>query len=349
MAKNKKNRRKTDPYSEEVIKSRRTFPRFNTVLLVICLIVQLGMISFALIYDPKPQDRIDKYEVTAEPLADGSLDIEYRFVWTPLDTDEDLTWVEIGMPNPAFSFYISSFSENISTYEKYADEYYVSSRLYLDRPYRAGETLTFSFKVNQRDMLCKDENGYFYEFIPGWFNSTPVESYSFMWKDSEKPIFANTNARQNGFPIWEGSLPIGECVKMQISYAPDAFTAVSTVKYEEFDDSSAYNELQENKVSLVIFAVILSAAILALQIYLIDSVVSYHRGRGFLTGYGHHIHIYGRTNPRYESEKDKHSSSGGRGGRGGGGCACACACACAGGGRAGCSQKDTTQIHRKKK
>ena len=77
------------------------------------------------------------------------------------------------------------------------------------------------------------------------------------------------------------------------------------------------------------------------EMYLVDSFVSYNRGRGFLRGYGHHVHVYGYHNPRYISARNRHNaSSGGRGGFSGGGCACACACACAGGGRAGCSQKD---------
>ena len=96
------------------------------------------------------------------------------------------------------------------------------------------------------------------------------------------------------------------------------------------------------------------AGILVAEIYLLDSHVSYRRGRGFLVGYGHPIHTYGYQNPRYIRAYNRahtHTSSGrSSGGFRGGGCACACACACAGGGRAGCSQKDTyTNIERIKK
>ena len=77
------------------------------------------------------------------------------------------------------------------------------------------------------------------------------------------------------------------------------------------------------------------------EIMIIDGFVSYGRGRGFVRGYGYHVHTYGRVNPHYTSARDAHNSGSRGGARGGGGCACACACACAGGGRAGCSQKDT--------
>ena len=59
--------------------------------------------------------------------------------------------------------------------------------------------------------------------------------------------------------------------------------------------------------------------------------------------HGYYIHTYGRSNPHYIRARDRYNATHSRssGGRSGGGCACACACACAGGGRAGCSQKDT--------
>ena len=79
------------------------------------------------------------------------------------------------------------------------------------------------------------------------------------------------------------------------------------------------------------------------ELFIVDSYVSYNRGRGFLRGYGHPLHVYGYSNPRYTEAQMEKSGGSHRGGtyRGGG---CACACACAGGGRAGCSQKDTYKV-----
>ncbi len=342
MAKKKK---WSDPYSEEVIKRKRTFPTLGTVGLYAALVAQIVLILFAVLYTPTPQDRIEQYELTATPNADGTLDLEYRFVWTALDQSEDLTWIEIGMPNKHFDFLEAS--PNITSYEKYVDEDYVSARLYLDRPYKGGETLTLSFRVRQRDMLCHDDTGaYFYELVPGWFNATPVEHYRFTWKGAISPSATNAPSIENGASVWEGSMPCGSYVSMQVQYPADAFYAVSTVKYEQFDGSGVADELKGDKLGAIFFVAVFCILLLVFQIYIIDSVVSYHRGRGFLKGYGHHVHIYGRSNPKYEAERNKHSNSGGR--AGGGGCACACACACAGGGRAGCSQKDTKPFPLKK-
>lgn len=332
MAKKQTNepREKKDPYSEEEILKNRTFPKKNTIWLCVCVVAQIALILFAVFYQPKPQDKIEEYYVTVTPLSDGSLDIEYYLKWMPLDEDEPLTWLEIGTANEQFTIDRSYSSPNISTITKQNEDGFTGVRIDLDRAYSAGAVLELSFKINQQRILCRDEAGYFHEFVPGWFNSTPVEHYEFRWK----------NGGPEGDHVWRGELECGEYVMMNVRYTdPHEFDGQSTVKYEPFDGSGAFNDLKSSKTMIVFQLVIGICALAFAELYIIDSYVSYHRGRGFMSGYGHHIHVYGRVNPRYSRAKAKHqatsSHSGGRG------CACACACACAGGGRAGCSQKDT--------
>ncbi len=333
---------KYEPFSEAAIKRNRIFPTAKAVGFFVLVAIQILCMIFALHYAPQPQDRIDRYEITASPNADGTVDMTYRFVWTALDTSEDLTWIEIGMPNKYFTCYEESFSSNIASFSKYTDGAYASLWLDLDRPYQGGETVELSFRVKQERLLCGDGEGCFFEFVPGWFNSTPVESYRFTWKADPEVLSSNADSLENGFYVWEGSMPCGTYVSMQVLYDGAAFSGAQRVQYEPFYDGDVIDELENDKIAVIVFAVILCLCLLIAQIYMVDSVVSYHRGRGFLSGYGHRVHLYGRTNPRYAKERDKHTAahSGGRSG-GGRGCACACACACAGGGRAGCSQKDT--------
>lgn len=318
-------------YEEKDIKSNRTFPTGNTVLLVIIIAVQIGLIILGICYQPNPQDVIQRYDVTVQPLDDGSLDIEYHLVWEALDTSEELTWVEIGMANSNFTVYPNSISSNILTYSKYTDDDYVSLRLDFKKAYLGGDVIEFSFKVNQRDMLCKNASGYFYEFVPGWFNAIQVEQYEFLWlMDGSKDY------------VQRGSLDYGEYSKMTIRYGMDEFSGCDTVKYYPFDGDGAYDELKEDKTAVVVLCCLGAALLIIAEVYIVDSYVSYGRGRGFLTGHGYHVHTYGRSNPYYIRARDKHHAKhGGRSGGRSGGCACACACACAGGGRAGCSQKDT--------
>ena len=317
-------------YEDKYIKSNRTFPVGNTVLLVIAVVIQIALIIGAFAYQPVPQDRIRQYHVTVEPLADGSLDIEYDLVWEALDPSEDLTWVEIGMANDNFTVYPDSVSANVDSYSKYTDDGYVTLQLDFRRAYIGGETVEFSFKVNQKEMLCKDDKGYFYEFVPGWFNRIQVEQYRFAWL---------TDGREDC--VWQGSLDYGEYEVMTARYGANDFDGCQVVKYRSFDGSGAYHGLQEDKTTTVVMCCIFAALIVAAEVYIIDSYVSYNRGRGFLMGHGYHIHTYGRTNPYYIRARDKYNAAHRSGGGRSGGCACACACACAGGGRAGCSQKDT--------
>lgn len=333
MAENKERKAKKDPYSEEEILKRRTFPKKNTIWLCVCVILQAILVLVAVFYQPKPQDKIEDYRVTVTPLTDGSLDIEYYLKWIPLDTSEPLTWIEIGTANEQFSIDRSYNSPNIHTITKQNEDGFTGVRIDFDRAYSAGDVLEITFKINQRRILCRDDEGYFHEFVPGWFNATPVEHYEFRWKSSGS----------EGDHVWQGEMACGEYVMLNVHYTdPHEFDGQSTVDYEPFDDEGVYDELWETKFGVVMTMIFFIVMLLVAEVYIVDSYVSYHRGRGFICGYGHHVHVYGRVNPRYSRARAAHqatsSHSGGRG------CACACACACAGGGRAGCSQKDTYAV-----
>ena len=320
-------------------KTTRTFPVGNTVLLGILIAVQMGLVLLGIFFRPSAQDRIHQYNVTVMPLADGSLDIQYDFVWEALDASEPLTWVEIGMANHAYVVYPDSLSPNILFYEQTQEDDYTALRLDFAQSYSGGDILEFSFKINQKLMLCKNDQGYFYEFVPGWFNAVPVDQYEFRWIRGDKPD-----------EVFRGSLDCGEYVKMFVQYGPTAFDGCNTVSHEPFNDDGAYNELQETRIGVAIMCGLFAVLLIFAEVYIIDSYVSYGRGRGFLTGYGHHVHTYGRANPYYIRARDQHIAKTQRSGGGrSGGCACACACACAGGGRAGCSQKDTFAFPRHKK
>ena len=324
-------------YEDKYIKANRKFPAGNTVFLVLILVVQIGLILLGVTYDPKPQDVIHQYNVTVEPLDDGSLDIAYHLVWEALDTSEELTWVEIGMANGNFSVYPDTVSSNVSFFGKEIYDNGTYLRLDFKNAYLGGDQIEISFKVNQKDMLCSNENGYFYEFVPGWFNAIAVEQYEFVWLVDGAQDY-----------VKRGSLDYGEYCKLFIQYGKNDFAGCQTVRYEPFDGSGAYNELTEDRVALIVVMCVIAAFLIIPQVYIVDSYVSYGRGRGFLTGHGYHVHTYGRSNPYYIKARDKYNASlntgHGRHSRyhgGGRSCACACACACAGGGRAGCSQKDT--------
>ena len=324
-----------DKFSPEYVRKHRTFPAFKTFLLVLCILAQITLVCMAIFAEaPAPQDKIDSYTVTVEPKENGSLDITYEFVWTALDEEEPLTWVEIGIANSNFSLYVNSVKGGTAKRDVYDGYCYV--RVDFPRAYMSGETVEFSFKINQRDLLYGDGATRYYEFVPGWFNATPVEQYTFRWKASEGVTTSNAQSNDARWLTWQGSLDCGEYVMMEVSYREGTFLNAETVKYRDFDDSDAYNELQGSLWALRIITVLGALLLIIAEVYIIDSYVSYGRGRGFIRSGGYHVHHYGRVNPRYRAYRDAQSNRGG----GGRGCACACACACAGGGRAGCSRKE---------
>lgn len=325
-------------FSEKAIKSRRKFPKLNTFLIILFLALEVACVLFMIFFNPPLQDRIDKYDVYVSPRADGTLDIEYKLLWTPLDALEPLEWVYVGLANPNFT--ILEHSSNIDYIEEYSDDYgECHIDIYFKDNYYKNQALEFSFKINQRDMLCKKDGRLFYEFIPCWFNATPISSYSFNWRASTNILSSNADYQAGEWLCWNGAMDCGEYRALQIEYKE--FNAQAT-SYSAFDDSNVYNELREAKIGVYVICSFIIAILIFFQVVMVDSFVSYGRGRGFLHVHGHHVHIYGHKNPDYIEARDKHlaSHSGSRGGGGG----CACACACAGGGRAGCSQKDTYKV-----
>ncbi len=337
----KKKAKETYDFSPETVARKRKFPLFNKILIGVLLVAQIVCLLVILFYQPKPQDIIEDYTIYIMPQDDGSLDIEYRFTWTPLDPKEPLTWVEIGMANEYFT--IHDYSDNIRQAKRYVDdEGYCYAQLYFVQPYTQGSTLDFSFTVNQKQILATDGTEVFYEFIPGWFNYTQVKNFTFYFYKYGDIASFNGDDQDHDWLIWEGSLDYGNAVRIRVNY--NEFDA-HTVKYRRFDGEGLYNGLASEKHGSTIMMIFLMVCMLIVEIGILDAYISYHRGRGFLRGYGHPVHTYGRVNPHYTRAANQHRSHSGGGGRG---CACACACACAGGGRAGCSQKDTYRIPKRR-
>ena len=195
---------------EEKFKLNRKFPTSKMVLLIVTFVIQVGILLAAFLFSPKPQDIIQQYDVTVYPLDDGTLDIQYHLVWEAVDTTEELTWIEVGTANQFYSVYEESVSDNISECVKTYSGNESHLQLRLGRAYVGGEVLELSFKINQKNMLCQDVEGYFYEFVPGWFNATPVENYMFRWADDGRILSAAGAQRKDGYYIWDGSLECGE-------------------------------------------------------------------------------------------------------------------------------------------
>ena len=224
---NQKKRRKKgksvaiDDYTPETIRRKRKLPKAQIYLMCILVVLELSAVAAMILFKPTPKDMIRQYDVTVEPCSDGTLNIHYDITWTALDEEEPLTWVEVGMPNPQYTLVESSVPNNSSNTDEDGDR--CTHCFYFDDAYSSGETVQFSFTINARDMLALSNEGYFYEFVPGWFNEIAVESYTFKWKLSDHVLSHNAPAIEAGYAVWKGSLSYGGYVPMQIRYDDSAF------------------------------------------------------------------------------------------------------------------------------
>ena len=309
---------KSGPYSEKTVKERRKMPIKNIVGMIFLVAFQVIAILLAAFYDPEPEplDHIEEYNVTVTPNYDGTLNIKYDILWRALDESEPLEWVEIGLANRYFSLLPGSVSHTVKEATPIHDEDYPYMQLDFRDTYSGGETVRFSFEINQREMLCKDGDRRFIEFVPGWFNEISIEKYHFAWYDNGEITNLTEGAERVGdYYVWEGSLDRGGYKQIRVEYNQFAFDPyAATVEYIPFDDSGAYDGLDtaDDVVAVWILVVFIIIVLFVIELYLVDSFVSYGRGRGFMMGYGHPIHVYGYGNPRYKRAAEKDAEQRGR-------------------------------------
>ena len=275
-------------------------------------------------------DEIEQYKVEVAPREDGSLDMTYTIAWRVLDSTSEgpLTWVKIGIPNRWISS-LHAESDSIQSIYYYDDNGsgdYV--RIDLNDKYKAGATVVMKFSFVQYSMYRQsDLPGYYiYEFTPGWFDETRVDSLEIDWKSDQVYQCSKGGKKVGNQYVWSASLADGERFPMSVYYAKNAFH-YETGEQELAKMQHSQEELEKRErgiskdVMLVCYVVVPCAALVLIVLCFrrIGKKDTYNLNRGMGHVYVGSQHISGRY---------------------GGGCACACACACAGGGRAGCSRKD---------
>ena len=186
-------------YEEKYIKANRTFPVSKTILLIVILLFQIGILLAAFLLEPQPQDVIRQYDVTVEAREDGSLDILYHFVWEAVDTSEELTWIEIGMANGNYRVYPESVSDTVRQYTRENNDGEVYLVLDLDRAYTGGEVLEFSFKINQKACSARTKTAI---SLP----LSPAGSMQPLWRTI--PSAGRRTERSNPHPVPSGRMAI---------------------------------------------------------------------------------------------------------------------------------------------
>ena len=285
-------------------------------LSLLCLaIIVICSFSFISAAASKPLEEILYYEITVDPRAEGTLDMNYKIKWKVLDSSSEgpLEWIKVGAPNSHVDN-IVGLTNNIDEIRYYEESGKKYIRIDLDRKYSTGEILDIEYSFHQTHMYVVEEEQHLlrYSFTPGWLTDIEVKELKILWNASNVMEASTSEITPNGYYVWNSSLGINEKFNITVKYNSDVFEYNLEEQYDE-------NEGSGDGVFIIILVIILFVLIILFILWLLDGS-SYDGGYG---GRSSHIFV--------------HSSCASS-------CACvsscACACACAGGGRAGCTKKD---------
>ncbi len=204
--------------------------------LFLCLLIVFASASFA--FAASPTDEIINYLIVADVNDDGTVTLGYHIDWKVLVSDGigPLEDVKVGIPNKMYVDYygVSETVESISYESDYGNSI---MHIYLDRPYYAGETVSFEFVVVQDymyEMNALTEGETLYWFMPGWFDEIAVDSLVVAWNTDKASSWSSGAYITDGYAVWSTSLKAGEKYEIKVSYPNDAFM---------FDESKSYNNV----------------------------------------------------------------------------------------------------------
>lgn len=321
----------------------------NKIYKLFILILSLSL-SFILIFTNNKKvyalndlDLIELYEIKVEPRRDGTLDMEYHFVWKVLDDKSEgpMSWVRIGVAN----YYVDEFkplTDNITSM-KYSSDDGSHIEIYFNKNYYQNEVCDFRFSFHQSRIYTLKDDKCQYQFLNGYFDEIKVTKYSIRW-NSANVEYTNIDGRDGDYIYFESPLDYGQRINVMVSYPMEVFEGLSK--------KGQYSKRTMTNKDIILLSSVLSIIAIGLGVVVYASIRrkianDYLQYRGFT---GSRIHVYpgySRVNSyvgvdskgeRIINPISQSSSSGTH--SSGGGCACACACACAGGGRAGCTRKD---------
>ena len=173
-------------------------------------------------------DQIENMTVTVDTcMTDASLNIQYEITWKVLDstTEGPLTWVRIGTPNSSFEN-PTAITDNIKSIKKdnQNNESYV--RIDLDRPYKAGESVTFRYSIHQPYMCEVSGNKCKFEFTPAWFTNSKVDNLTIRW-NADRVKKSDSKFQEDNYLIWNRKdMQKGEKLTAKIEYKKSAFSGI---------------------------------------------------------------------------------------------------------------------------
>lgn len=193
-----------------------------------------------------PTDEITDFTIVVDVNEDASLNMKYHIEWKVLDDElyGPLSWVNLGMPN-GNHWKVTSLSDTIDSIEEDS----VNLKIYLDREYYAGETVSFDLSFVQDNLYQIDKYGTgetVYSFTPAWFDEINVDNLTIRWNRNSASQWQPDCIVNGDYLEFSKCLSAGEKYNISVYYPGDSFgfsperSADSyTGDYYEYDDSDS--------------------------------------------------------------------------------------------------------------
>ncbi len=234
-------------------------------------------------------DEIINFTITADVNEDATVNLQYHIEWKVLESDGigPLSWANIGIPNGNYVEYTAE-SDSIEEME-YSGENGSTLKIYLDKDYYEGETVTLDFTLVQDYMYAMNmaQEGYTtYEFTPAWFDSANVDNLTIRWNADKVSSWYPSAVTVNGYNEWTFTPSLGERKTISVTYPNEAFTfdeskwVMTNNEGDDYEWEDSYGMFVDSAAEGIISIVSLIITIVPI-IAIISSSKSYTKKSGF--------------------------------------------------------------------
>lgn len=229
--------------------------RFTRLPIMALLVVGMMLLPPSRALAQGGTDIIREYDIDIQPQDNGDLINTYTLNWCVIsDAAGPLSEIYVGMPNAEYE--VLEYKGDAEDVQPANTGVYSQVVVSLDRYINAGECVSFTFSVRQKNMAHLDEksNEIGFQFIPGWFDDVPVEKLKIAWglpadESLLKSIRPGPTSQENQRAVWESTLDAGDKFTINILYDRSAFPNFGKEGEPIWPLKGAVNSATENSAS----------------------------------------------------------------------------------------------------
>ena len=250
------------------------------------LVFFIGIISLSLALsvhcEAKDLDEIIDYSIAAVVNDDGTVQMTYHIDWRVLDSTSEgpVSWVIIGVAN-RYCSEVRALSANIKEI-KYISDGGSYVKITFDREYYENEIISFDFALTQdyiyqMNLLTDGET--VYRFTPGWFDEINVDTLIISWKADNVISVSPAAALEDGYYVFETTLPKGTQFEINITYPNDAYHFSNDKNIAQMSKSEMFWDEYGPLIVVVIIIAVIVGFIFVIK--LIADLIGWMTSAGF--------------------------------------------------------------------